>query len=569
LYTGKEVRFPVILTFREKEIARRIVLVFQQFVCGFDILRVQEGHAVVSYVCDVNGWSFVKNSRKYYDDCAQILSEHILALVKPSPNHTFSTLDPLVTIANMSLHQLPEEGGTVGGNGDDETISDGASIIDGPGYTPMPSGAASVGSATNNNNNNATSTSVAAASPLISRGGRKNTFLTRATRMLQGECVSGEEEDDDDDDEYHEYFDKDLGEQRVKQDDAAVIESLDGLAQSEPTHQQQPRAIFTTRHTRSPSRCPETGELLSNAAATLVEGAVPVREFPNNLMSEPASLAQSSNSSYADITPCCEYADDDGYDGDGDAQRGLSDLEDDDDETGKVKGECVAAGRKALGGASRTEKKTTERSTAQHSLKTSSSSDRASSGRRRRSSSIMTTRQEELRCVLAIIRHGDRTPKQKLKVNMTEPHILKYFHDHAKGAADKDLKVKAKQPMTEFLETVKTTLYELKVQTDSNSNDKSDAVASIKDKDKKKNTAIKAAAGVAKKGADQGNLRHQLMHMRDILEVCDVVLSSFCKHKICTFRYSNAKLLLFFFLRHKALEDCWTESQTANQTKEV
>jgi len=60
---GKEVRFPVILTYREKEIARRIVLVFKQFVCGFDILRVQEGHSVVSYVCDVNGWSFVKNSR--------------------------------------------------------------------------------------------------------------------------------------------------------------------------------------------------------------------------------------------------------------------------------------------------------------------------------------------------------------------------------------------------------------------------------------------------------------------------------------------------------------------------
>lgn len=60
---GKEVRFPVILTFREKEIARRIVLVCKQFVCGFDILRVQEDHSVVSYVCDVNGWSFVKNSR--------------------------------------------------------------------------------------------------------------------------------------------------------------------------------------------------------------------------------------------------------------------------------------------------------------------------------------------------------------------------------------------------------------------------------------------------------------------------------------------------------------------------
>jgi inositol hexakisphosphate/diphosphoinositol-pentakisphosphate kinase len=49
---GKEVRFPVILTLREKEIARRIVLVFKQQVCGFDILRIQEGDSLVSYVCD-------------------------------------------------------------------------------------------------------------------------------------------------------------------------------------------------------------------------------------------------------------------------------------------------------------------------------------------------------------------------------------------------------------------------------------------------------------------------------------------------------------------------------------
>ena len=50
---GKEVRFPVILTLREKEIARRIVLVFKQFVCGFDLLRVQVGPQVVSYACFV------------------------------------------------------------------------------------------------------------------------------------------------------------------------------------------------------------------------------------------------------------------------------------------------------------------------------------------------------------------------------------------------------------------------------------------------------------------------------------------------------------------------------------
>lgn len=60
---GKEVRFPVILTSHEKEIARRIVLGFRQWICGFDILRAQEEKTMVSYVCDVNGFSFVKNSR--------------------------------------------------------------------------------------------------------------------------------------------------------------------------------------------------------------------------------------------------------------------------------------------------------------------------------------------------------------------------------------------------------------------------------------------------------------------------------------------------------------------------
>jgi hypothetical protein len=45
---------------------------FKQTVCGFDLLRVQEGDSLVSYVCDVNGWSFVKNSKKYYEDCVQV-----------------------------------------------------------------------------------------------------------------------------------------------------------------------------------------------------------------------------------------------------------------------------------------------------------------------------------------------------------------------------------------------------------------------------------------------------------------------------------------------------------------
>ena len=60
---GKEVRYPVILSHKEKMIARRVVLAFGQTVCGFDLLRANGR----SYVCDVNGFSFVKTSLKYYE----------------------------------------------------------------------------------------------------------------------------------------------------------------------------------------------------------------------------------------------------------------------------------------------------------------------------------------------------------------------------------------------------------------------------------------------------------------------------------------------------------------------
>merc|ERR1711971_137237 len=71
---GKEVRYPVILTNKEKLIARTVCLAFKQNICGFDLLRANGK----SIVCDVNGFSFVKNSSKYYDDCAKILGNMIL-----------------------------------------------------------------------------------------------------------------------------------------------------------------------------------------------------------------------------------------------------------------------------------------------------------------------------------------------------------------------------------------------------------------------------------------------------------------------------------------------------------
>ncbi|XP_065175495.1 inositol hexakisphosphate and diphosphoinositol-pentakisphosphate kinase 2-like isoform X1 [Sycon ciliatum] len=76
---GKEVRYPVILSAYEKEIARKVCVAFKQGVCGFDLLRAHGK----SYVCDVNGFSFVKTSQKYYADSAQILSEMIIMQCAP------------------------------------------------------------------------------------------------------------------------------------------------------------------------------------------------------------------------------------------------------------------------------------------------------------------------------------------------------------------------------------------------------------------------------------------------------------------------------------------------------
>uniref|UniRef100_A0A4W3JYD0 Inositol hexakisphosphate and diphosphoinositol-pentakisphosphate kinase n=1 Tax=Callorhinchus milii TaxID=7868 RepID=A0A4W3JYD0_CALMI len=76
---GKEVRYPVILNAREKLIAWKVCLAFKQTVCGFDLLRANGQ----SYVCDVNGFSFVKNSMKYYDDCAKILGNLIMRELAP------------------------------------------------------------------------------------------------------------------------------------------------------------------------------------------------------------------------------------------------------------------------------------------------------------------------------------------------------------------------------------------------------------------------------------------------------------------------------------------------------
>ena len=96
--SGKEVRYPVLLTPEEKEIARRVCIAFGQRVCGFDLLRAKGR----SYVCDVNGWSFVKNSKKYYDGASVCL--RAIMLIAVAPNH-FSTQPAQKAAASASVEE--------------------------------------------------------------------------------------------------------------------------------------------------------------------------------------------------------------------------------------------------------------------------------------------------------------------------------------------------------------------------------------------------------------------------------------------------------------------------------
>lgn len=92
---GREIRIPVVLTDWEKEISRRVVLAFNQGVCGFDLLR---GDGNRSFVCDVNGWSFVKGYTNYYDNCAKELYHIFVNAMKwkGAPSILFSRSNSIV-----------------------------------------------------------------------------------------------------------------------------------------------------------------------------------------------------------------------------------------------------------------------------------------------------------------------------------------------------------------------------------------------------------------------------------------------------------------------------------------
>ena len=64
-------------------------MAFKQGVCGFDLLR-SKGQ---SFVCDVNGFSLVKSSKRYYIDCASQIRRIISHKQKRSFNNLTELMD--------------------------------------------------------------------------------------------------------------------------------------------------------------------------------------------------------------------------------------------------------------------------------------------------------------------------------------------------------------------------------------------------------------------------------------------------------------------------------------------
>ncbi|KAF9259502.1 hypothetical protein L218DRAFT_874643 [Marasmius fiardii PR-910] len=104
---GKEIRFITRLTDEEKSWATKICEGFGQRVCGYDMLRCDNGRK--SQVIDVNGWSFVKGNESYYDKAAEILASlcmrHSPGRLLPSPHISVPETSTWLLKANVTVYR--------------------------------------------------------------------------------------------------------------------------------------------------------------------------------------------------------------------------------------------------------------------------------------------------------------------------------------------------------------------------------------------------------------------------------------------------------------------------------